>query len=182
MELILLIIIAIALAIDSFTVSLAEGMEIRKLKIKGAIKLALIFSMLDVIMVMIGWVIGAELDKLSAGVLPLVVFVLLSLVGVQIIYNSIKTKYEKKINQLEEMVVADFATSLDALVIGPSLFLIGIPLTTAMFIIGSATFLISITGMIIGKEFRHVFAKHIKLIGILAGIILIIIAISNFLK
>ena len=182
MELIIITIIAIALAIDSFAISLAEGMEIKKLKIKRAIKFAFIFSLLDAIMVLIGWIIGAELDQLLAGTTKWIVFGLLSLAGIQIIYNSLKNKQLNKVKQIEEMAVADFAASLDALLIGPSLFLMGIPLITTIIVIGAATFILSISGMLIGKEFRTLLAKKIKLIGIISGILIVIIAIINLLN
>ena len=131
-------------------------------------------------MPLIGWFIGTKIQHLVASFDHWVAFILLSLIGGKMIYESLKKEeVQNKMNPLDPKVLIgmSLATSIDALIVGVTFALsyqsINLYLTT--FIIGFATFLFSMLGILFGKRTGLKFGKKMETLG---GLILFLIGLK----
>lgn len=182
MSLTTIIFVAIGLAMDAFAVSVASGFAIKNLKLSNALKIAVSFGLFQAFMPIIGWLAGLSLRDFLSGIDHWVAFGLLSLIGLRMIYESMKLEPRKKeINPLNTYVllILSIATSIDALAVGLSFAFLMIVIVTPVIIIGIVTFLLSLIGVIIGNRLGHFFEKKIEIVG---GLILIGIGLKILIE
>ena len=178
MNLLTILFIALALAMDAFAVSIASGIAIKKLRIEYALTIALWFGIFQAVMPLIGWLGGVNLRDLLSGIDHWVVFGLLLFIGIKMIWEAFQIEpIEKEANPLDIHILfsLSLATSLDALATGVSFALLGIPVVMPVIIIGAVTFLVSFAGVWIGDRGGSFFGKKMEIV---AGIILIAIGIK----
>jgi putative Mn2+ efflux pump MntP len=178
LSLITIVLIAVALAMDTFAVSITSGATIKKMHLHHALRIALIFGGFQAIMPLAGWSIGRFAETYIQTYDHWVAFALLVFIGGKMIYEAshLKEDYGRSdpLN-LYILLMLAFATSIDAAVVGITLSFINIQIVTPVLIIGAVTFLISFTGMYIGKKSGDYFGKKIEIIG---GLVLISIGIK----
>ncbi|MFC1534967.1 manganese efflux pump MntP family protein [Thermodesulfobacteriota bacterium] len=178
MDLLTIVFIAIALAMDAFAVSISSGIAIKNPRIRHALTIAAWFGFFQAIMPLIGWFGGIKLQNLIAGVDHWVVFGLLSFIGCKMIYESFQSdRIKKRSNPLDVHVLfaLSIATSLDAFAAGVSFAILDISIVTPVLIIGILTFLLSFIGVWIGDRGTRIFEKKMEMV---AGFILIAIGIK----
>ena len=182
MNIVTITFLAFGLAMDAFAVSVTSGLAIKKLRINNALKIAVFFGSFQAFMPLIGWLAGNSLKDYISGIDHWIAFVLLSLIGCKMIYESMKVNSnEKKINPLNFFVLLtlSIATSIDALAVGVSFSLINVLFVTPIIIIGMVTFLLSFVGVYIGNKAGHFFENKIEMAG---GVILIGIGIKILIE
>lgn len=178
MNLITIFLIALALAMDAFAVSIASGIAIKKLRIGHALTIALWFGFFQAIMPLIGWLGGVSLRDLLSSVDHWVVFGLLLFIGLKMIWEAFQIEpIEKESNPLDIRILfaLSLATSIDALATGVSFALLGMPVVLPVIVIGMVTFVLSFAGVWIGDRGGHFFGKKMEIV---AGIILIAIGVK----
>ncbi len=189
----------IALAMDAFSVSLANGLHDTNMCRRKALTIAGVFSFFQAAMPLIGWfLIHTALEYFSAFkvAIPYIALVLLCLIGGKMILDSIKENAEKKALAdgeaendgcdgsvsltLGALVLQGIATSIDALSVGFDIAELTAPeaLITAA-TIAAATFVICIAGVYLGKKFGTRLAGGAAMLG---GIILIAIGFEIFIS
>ncbi len=178
MNLLTILLIALALAMDAFAVSIASGIAIKNLRIRHALTIAAWFGLFQAIMPLLGWFSGIGLRSIIAGIDHWVVFGLLFLIGCKMTYESfqldpIKNRIDP--TKIHVIFYLSIATSLDAFAAGISFAILHISVVTPILIIGIVTFILSFTGVLIGERGAHFFEKKIEMA---AGIILIAIGIK----
>ena len=182
MGLITIIIIAFALAMDAFAVSIVSGAAYRQLKVKHALRIALSFGAFQAFMPLIGSLAGLTIRDHIAEYDHWVAFGLLSAVGGKMIYESFKIKpADDKFNPSNVLVllVLSLATSIDALAVGITLSFLEVSIAVAVVIIGLVTFVLSYLGVYIGKKAGHFFEGQIEAIG---GLVLIALGIKILIE
>jgi len=170
--------IALALAMDAFAVSIASGIAIKKLRIGHAFTIAIWFGTFQAVMPLIGWLGGVSLRDLLTNIDHWVVFGLLLLIGLKMIWEAFQIEpIEKESNPLDIHILfaLSLATSIDALATGVSFALLGIPVVIPVIIIGLVTFVLSFAGVWIGDRSGDLFGKKMEIV---AGIILIAIGVK----
>jgi putative Mn2+ efflux pump MntP len=175
------LLIAIGLAMDSFSVSIAKGFTITKNDLSiEAFKTGFSFGLFQGGMPVIGWFLGLSVIDFISGFDHWIAFGLLSFIGLRMIYEAISKESKQVINSssLKVLLVLSIATSIDALAVGLSLSFLGTSITTPAVVIGLITFSLSFLGIFIGKKFGTYFEK----IGVMGGVILIIIAIRILIE
>ena len=118
-----IIFIALGLAMDAFAVSIVSGFTIKHHKFNSALKLGASFGSFQAIMPVIGWLAGMSLRNFIVNIDHWIAFILLSIIGSKMIYESFKIKTDKKvIDPLNVFVllILSISTSIDALVVGIS--------------------------------------------------------------
>jgi putative Mn2+ efflux pump MntP len=171
------LLIAISLAMDSFSVAITRGLSNPESRIAGqAVKVAFYFGLFQGLMPIIGWTVGVSIIEYIAGIDHWVAFGLLSIIGVRMIYEAIQTESEQLVSSSRNSVLLMLAvaTSIDALAVGLSYSLMDISIVAPAMIIGIITFGLSFIGVYIGKRFGTKFEK----IGMVGGVILIGIGIK----
>lgn len=168
-----LILIALGLAMDSFAVSIANGIQLKNVRLKHALRISLHFGIFQAVMPIIGWVIGIGLKSLISYIDHWIVFGLLGLIGLHMIYEAFRKKDSNKGTFLLDnkfLIIQSFATSIDAFIVGTSLAFLGFPIISSAIIIGIITFTLSFCGVFIGNRCGTILKNKAEIIG---GIILI---------
>lgn len=168
------VLIAIGLAMDALAVSIAKGIVIDRYRRRSALLLASFFGGFQMLMPVIGWLVGLGFETIIMGVDHWVAFGLLAFIGLKMIYDSTRKEAEKKEENLKllSILTLAIATSIDALMVGLSFAFLNIAILEPILVIGLITFLLSITGFFFGCGLGRVFGKKVKLVG---GLILIAI-------
>lgn len=180
MNLLDIIFLAIALAMDCFAVSIVSGVLTRKEWIP---RMAFLFGLFQAIMPLIGW-IGISFFRQSIEAYDhWIAFALLFLIGGNMIRESFSTEEEHFFNplRLRTQLLLAVATSIDAMAIGISFACTGFnkisQLVLPIIIIGIVSSLFSFFGTKLGAHFGRTIAHRLKP-ELLGGLILIVIGIK----
>ena len=177
--------LGVGLAMDAFSVSLANGLNEPKMRRKRMCLIAGVFAIFQAVMPMIGWVcvhtimqIFTQFEKL----IPWIALVLLGYIGGKMLYEGIKGDESEEVSSklgIGTLLIQGVATSIDALSVG---FTIAeydlIMAVVCAAIIAIVTFIISMIGLILGKKFGTRFAGKANILG---GVILIGIGLEIFI-
>jgi len=175
------LLIAVALAMDSFSVSIANGLATKKIKTTNAIKIAIFFGFFQAIMPIIGWYAGTYILDLISQFDHWVAFILLAVIGSRMIYESIREDSNRIVSSLsiKVLLVLSIATSIDALAVGLSLYILNISIITLATLTGIVTFSLSFFGVYLGGRFGCILKNRVEAAG---GIILLIIGLRILLE
>ena len=180
------ILLGAGLAMDTFSVSLANGLNEPKMKKLKMLGVSGVFSVFQFAMPMIGWdsiSTIAQYFNAFQKLIPWIALALLGFIGGKMLYEGIVNKNseeEKPAVGLSAILVQGVATSIDALSVGFTI--ADYSLSEALlscFIIGAVTFVICFAGIAIGKKAGTALAGKA---GILGGLILIFIGLEIFIK
>ena len=178
-----LLLIAVGLSMDAFSVSICKGLTTKKFSWRMAMICALWFGGFQVLMPVIGYFLGAQFEDFIDSYAHWIAFGLLFLVGANMIREAVwdDKEEEEKSNSLDfkTMFLLAIATSIDALAVGVSFAFIQVKLWSSVLIIGLTTFVFSVLGVKIGNVFG---SKYEKSAGIIGGIILILIGLKILLE
>lgn len=174
-----LILIAVGLSMDAFSVSICKGLTTQRFSWRTALTCGLWFGSFQALMPVVGYFLGAQFQEMIETYDHWIAFGLLFLIGTNMIREAVWGKKEKDENNgsldLKTMFLLAIATSIDALAIGVSFACIQVKIWIAISIIGVITFLFSILGVKIGNVFGSKYEKSAEIIG---GIILILIGLK----
>ena len=180
------ILLGVGLAMDAFSVSLANGLNEPKMKGAKMFAIAGIFSLFQFLMPLIGWLCihtVAEHFALFEKAVPYIALVLLSYIGIHMIIEGIKIKgcaeCEASLGFVA-LIVQGIATSIDALSVGFTIS--NYSFISALFsclIIGAVTFVICMCGVFIGKKFGTALSGKASIFG---GLILVFIGLEIFIS
>lgn len=176
--------LGIGLAMDAFSVSLANGLNEPDMKKQKMCGIAGVFAFFQAAMPMIGWICVHTIIKYFEAFekfIPWIALVLLLFIGGKMLVEGIKNDSEKSENTkvgMAALLVQGIATSIDALSVGFTIAEYGLLMAVVCsLIIATLTFAISVTGLILGKKFGTKFGNKATIIG---GGILILIGIEIF--
>ena len=179
------ILFGVGLAMDAFSVSLANGLNEPTMKSGKENLIAGLFGFFQFLMPMLGWICIHTLVN-AFGVInkfvPWIALILLLYIGGKMIYEGIKNKEESGTTSLDfkSILIQAVATSIDALSVGFTISDLGAgEAIVESLIIGAVTYAISIIGVKLGKTAGTKLAGKA---GILGGIILVLIGIEIFIK
>lgn len=179
MDYLILLLIAVSLALDCFTVS-ACITSIKKIQSKFYLIVPLHFGIFQFFMTIIGFYFGLSFKNIIENFDHWVAFGLLSIIGIKMIVESIKDVHESiGINSEFNIIMLSIATSIDALVIGLAFSFNGFDIFISALIIGIISFLISLIGLSLGKKIHDL---RIGYIGVVGGLILIGIGIKTLIS
>ncbi len=169
-----IIMFALGLAMDAFAVSVAAGLSVGRLKFRHYMLAGTWFGGFQGLMPILGYFIAIGFASFIKSVDHWIAFVLLGLIGVEMILSSFKKEdtSSKAVYDFTawNMFVLALATSIDALAAGISFAFLEVDIWLAAFVITAVTFLLSCLGLRIG----HVCgARYKSWAGLLGGVILI---------
>ena len=181
------IFLGFGLALDAFSVSVADAMANPDMKKSRKISIALTFAFFQTLMPLSGWFcVRTIADKFSLfqKAIPYIAFILLAYIGLKMVIESRKGEEEKDegaaVLTFATLMVQGIATSIDALSVGFAIAdYSSLEALTSTLIIGATTFIICIFGLEVGKKVGKAFSDKATLFG---GCILIIISLEIFIK
>ena len=178
--------LGLGLAMDAFSVSLANGLNEPKMKRTRMAYIAMIYAVFQAVMPLTGWVCVHSVVcyfKSFEKFVPWIALILLLFIGGKMLVEGIKgdnEKSETKNLSLFVLLLQGIATSIDALSVGFTIAEYGfIMALLCAIIIATVTFVTCYVGLGIGKKFGTKFAGKATILG---GLILIFIGIEIFVK
>ena len=168
--------LAVALAMDAFTVAVAAGVVLRKIDRRQTFRLAFHFGLFQALMPVIGWALGITVQSQIEAVDHWLAFGLLSFIGLRMLIEAVKGGAGSfKGNEPTRgmtMVMLSVATSIDAPAVGLSLALVKISVWVPALAIGVITAAITAGGIHLGA-FVGRRLKVARYAGAVGGIVLI---------
>ena len=151
-----LFILAVGLSMDAFAVSVCKGLSVQTLRPRHGLICGAYFGAFQALMPVIGWLLGRQFESLIKSIDHWIAFVLLGLIGANMIREALKKE--------EETVSASFspramlplavATSIDALAVGVTFAFLDVAIVPAVSLIGATTF----------EEYKNHFEKSKSLV------------------
>lgn len=182
MSIIELILLAAGLSMDAFAVSICKGLAMEKISFKKMGTVGLWFGGFQAIMPLTGYFLGSSFEKYITGFDHWIAFVLLAIIGANMIKESLSKEEEKQNDSLDfkTMLLLAIATSIDALAVGITFALLpDVNIVAAISFIGMFTFLTSAFGVKIGNVFGIKYKSKAEFAG---GFILIVIGLKILLE
>lgn len=189
------VLLGVGLAMDAFSVSIANGLADSSMNMRRMFSIAGTFAGFQFLMPMIGWLLvteAARLFKWFSPLIPWIALILLLIIGGSLLKDGIEELRASKADELEEtsadntkltfwaLMMQGVATSIDALSVG---------FTTAAYnsmqalvsslIIGAVTLCICLAGLRIGRRLGELLAGRASILG---GLILIGIGLEIWVK
>lgn len=200
MNLLDIILLAVALAMDCFTVSIISGVidhgdwhnDSSEAKIRVPVpviylRMAFLFGLFQALMPLLGWLGISHFQAYMEAYDHWIAFGLLGFIGGKMIWESFGDEEDQHFNpsKLRTQLLLAVATSIDALAIGISFACTGFTmlsqLTMPLLIIGLVSFLFSIVGYHLGRRFGKAITRRLKP-ELFGGIILVLIGLKILLS
>ena len=180
MDLLAIFTVAVALAMDAFSVSISAGMIIKTPGFRHYFRLSFHFGFFQFMMPLIGYFFGSYLESYIKDYDHWLAFGLLAFIGLKMIREAFSKQKDVSVKRKDpsrgfNLILLAVATSIDALTVGLSLGVLNQPVLFPGIIIGITCSLFSVAGVFIGQKAGNVFGRKAEAIG---GIMLLIIGIK----
>lgn len=182
MTLIELFITAVGLSMDAFAVSICKGLSVRTARLKHALCVGLYFGGFQALMPLLGYLLGAQFSHAIEAVDHWIAFVLLGLIGGNMIRESRHCDVNERLDEsfgVKAMLPLAVATSIDALASGVTFAFLQVDIIPAVTFIGVITFTLSAIGLKVGNVFGARFKCMAELFG---GVVLVLMGLKILLE
>jgi putative Mn2+ efflux pump MntP len=185
MTLIELILLAVSLAMDCFTVSITSGIILKRVQVRTFLTMAFFFGLFQALMPLIGWFGAAQFSHLIEAYDHWIAFGLLAFLGGRMIRQSFGGEEEAHFDptRFATILTLSVATSIDALAVGVSFAFSGIDtwgqIALPILLIGLASLVLSLAGSFIGVFFGQRIHFRVEWV---AGLILIAIGVRILME
>ena len=181
------ILLGVGLAMDAFSVSLANGLNEPRMKLRKMCGIAGVFALFQALMPMTGWFCVHTVVNLFQSfekLIPWIALILLGYIGGKMLLEGIRSKADEEAETgrlgFSALLLQGVATSIDALSVGFTISHYNFPTAlAASLIIAAVTFVICMGGLQIGKTAGTRLAGKASILG---GAILIFIGLEIFLS
>ena len=172
--------VAVALAMDAFSVSMTKGFTQKQLTNSQIVYYGLFFGGFQALMPILGFFCGNVIASIVESLAPIIGFILLLAIGLNMIRESLTGDDEEITDNFSfrEVTLLAIATSIDAFAVGITIALLKDPILISSAIIGIVAFAFSIAGIFIGKKLGNYVGDKFQILG---GVILILIGIKILL-
>ncbi|MDO9305869.1 MAG: manganese efflux pump MntP family protein [Sulfuricurvum sp.] len=168
----MILILAVALAMDSVAVSIAMGSKHQKLLLPKILFIAIVFGFFQGIMPLAGYFIGISFSSYVQAYDHWIAFILLVGLGGKMLYEAYKNEFDEEVTDLSNktLITLAIATSIDAMAVGVTFAFLQTDIYTASGIIAAVTFILCLGAVYIGKKLGSLLESKAEMLG---GIILI---------
>jgi len=182
LDIISVLLIALALSADCFAVALSGSIYVKTVSLVPIIRTAVTFGGFQAIMAALGWLAGRRVVNLISEYDHWLAFILLALIGGRMIWESFHHKDKRRQIDISKgllLVTLAVATSIDALAVGLSFAFLKVNIVAACLIIGVVAFGVTIAGFILGARIKKGLGKYAEAVG---GVILVAIGVRVLLS
>jgi putative Mn2+ efflux pump MntP len=178
MDVITLIGLALALAMDAFAVALGTGTVLVRLTGRHLFRLSFHFGLFQALMPVIGWLAGQTLVRWVSAWDHWIAFSLLGLIGGRMVIEALNS--DQACDQRDptrglSLVMLSIATSIDALAVGFSLSVIGVSIWLPALVIGLVAGALTVAGLLLGRRVGDRWGTRVEVCG---GLVLIAIGLK----
>ncbi|MDD0975990.1 manganese efflux pump MntP [Pseudomonas fontis] len=171
-----LIFLALAMSTDAFAAAIGKGSSLHKPRFIEALRMGLIFGVIEAITPIVGWAIGHAASRYVETWDHWIAFALLLGLGLHMVYNGVKedVEVEEKPGKHSFLMLAvtAFATSIDAMAVGIGLAFVDVNILVAAGAIGLATMVMVTIGVMLGRVLGTLVGKRAEILG---GIVLMLV-------
>ena len=169
--------IGVGLSMDAFAVSICKGLSVGKVNGRHMLTAGLWFGGFQALMPLIGYLLGSTFEQYVTSIDHWIAFILLSIIGANMIKESFDKDSEKQNASFSfmSMLMVAVATSIDALAVGITFAFLQVNIWFAIAIIGCTTFVISAAGIEVGSAFGAKYKSKAEFFG---GAVLICLGIK----
>ena len=179
------ILLGVGLAMDAFSVSLANGLNEPGMSRRRMFTIAGVFAGFQALMPLLGWICVHTVLQLFEGftvLIPWIALLLLAYIGGKMLLEGIRPNEEEEAGAVSKggLILQGVATSIDALSVGFTIAGYGPLMALACAaVIAAVTFVICTAGLILGRKFGTRLAGKASILG---GVILILIGVEIFIS
>ena len=176
-----LFIIAVGLSMDAFAISICKGLSAGRVTLRHALTCGLWFGGFQALMPLLGWLLGTRFQGLITSVDHWIAFVLLCLIGGNMVRES-RSREEEPVDPdftVRAMLPMAVATSIDALAVGITFAFLEVDILPAVCCIALTTFLLSSLGVKFGSLCGTRMQSKAEALG---GVILILLGLKILLE
>lgn len=180
-----IVLLAFGLCADTLAVSMASGASMNRIPLGCHLKIDITLGVIQALFIALGWMLGAAFLSLIESVDHWIAFGLLLFIGGKMIAEALKGGSggdSADLMRFPTLVLAGVATSIDALAVGVSIAMMGMPVFRILITFAAvfaATALVAAVGLEVGKALKKVAGT---LTGVIAGCILIAIGIKILIE
>ncbi|SEM21131.1 Putative Mn2+ efflux pump MntP [Pseudoxanthomonas sp. GM95] len=174
-----ILLLGLAMSTDAFAAALGKGAAMAKPTFLQALRVGLIFGVVEAITPVIGWLIGSAASKFVEQWDHWIAFVLLGALGLHMIWKALHDTDEdeagaadNKHGNIVTLALTGLATSIDAMAVGVGLAFVQVPIFLVAGVIGACTFVMVTIGVMAGRALGAVIGRRAELVG---GVILILV-------
>ncbi|GHB11788.1 putative manganese efflux pump MntP [Salinicola rhizosphaerae] len=163
---------------DAFAASIGKGAALTRTRLPAALRIGLIFGVVETITPVIGWAIGLAASRFVSEWDHWIAFFLLAGLGAHMMWEGFKPaddsakRDEPRKSSFWMLVATAFATSIDAMAIGVTLAFAKVNIVVAALSIGVATTVMVTAGIMLGRAIGALIGKRAEMLG---GLVLIAI-------
>jgi putative Mn2+ efflux pump MntP len=172
-----ILVVAVGLAMDAFSVAAASSVQLRRLTGRHIFRFAFHFGLFQAVMPLLGWLAGRSVIHWVSTWDHWVAFALLGLVGSKAIAEGLRASpdtppAERDPTRGWSLVLLSVATSIDAFAVGLSFAVLGVSLWLPVLLIGLVTAGLTVVGMGLGRRLGARFGPRMSVVGglVLLGI------------
>jgi putative Mn2+ efflux pump MntP len=168
----MLLLLAVALAMDSVAVSIAIGSKYKELLLSKILVIAAVFGFFQGAMPLAGYLIGISFSGYVQAYDHWIAFVLLTGLGGKMLYEAYQDEFDEEVTDLstKTLITLAVATSIDAMAVGVTFAFLQTDIYFASAMIALVTFLLCFGAVTIGKKLGSLLESKAEILG---GVILI---------
>ncbi len=169
-----ILLIAVALGMDAFSVALGIGAARHRVSLRAILRLSASFGLFQFFMPIAGWLGGMTIAAYIDSYDHWIAFAVLLYVGGKMIHQSFRGEEAPAPGQDPTrgitLIMLSVATSIDALAVGLSMAVMKTPILCPSAVIGIVAFVMTAVGMLFGERLGKMFGRRVEALG---GLILI---------
>jgi putative Mn2+ efflux pump MntP len=166
--------LSLAMSADAFAAAVGKGAALHKPQLREALRTGLIFGTIEALTPVIGWALGQIAAPYVTAWDHWIAFVLLGALGLRMIREALSkpeaAESKPSSHSFWILTMTGFATSIDAMVVGVGLALMGADIMVTAAAIGLSTFIMVTIGVMLGRVLGIIAGRRAEFVG---GIILI---------
>ncbi len=183
MDIYTILLIGVGLSMDAFSVSVTDGIILKKPRLSQSVKIASFFGGFQFFMPVLGYLLGSAFARYITAFDHWIAFCLLGFIGAKMIWEAMHEEDEcgeiKDPLDTYALFILGIATSIDALAVGITFATMAVSVLFASAIIGVMTFTISLLGVYLGSRLGNLLGNKAEIVG---GLVLIGIGVKILIE
>lgn len=167
--------LGLAMSTDAFAAALAKGAGLKKPRLTDALRIGIIFGVVEAITPLVGWLIGSVASRYVEAWDHWIAFTLLSALGLHMLWKAWKDEGDEEPGAparagIFAIALTGLATSIDAMAVGVGLAFVDTPIWAIAAVIGLCTFVMVSIGIMLGHLVGRLVGEWAEALG---GLVLI---------
>ncbi len=168
------VVLSLAMSTDAFAAAVGKGAALHKPQLREALRTGLIFGVIEGLTPIIGWALGRVAAPYVTAWDHWIAFTLLGLLGGRMIWAGLSEQAPDEVKPTSHsfwiLAITGFATSIDAMVVGVGLAIMGADIVVTAAAIGLSTFIMVTIGVMVGRVVGVIAGRRAEIIG---GVLLV---------